>query len=51
MKQLLLQSKFLHKFFKNYYRSSNFFILLIINYKYNNLLKITLIFIITLRLL
>jgi len=37
-------------FVKNY-RSSIFFLLVIINYKYNNLLNITLIFIFTVKLL
>jgi hypothetical protein len=35
----------------SYNRSSTFFLLVIINYKYNNLLNITLIFIITVKLL
>jgi len=61
--QLLLESKFLHEFLKNYYSANYithyiitfifvkniigqiiFFLLVIINYKYNNLLNITLIF-------
>jgi len=66
---MLLESKFLHEFFLNYYLTNSItyciitfivvkiiigqiiFLLVIINYKYNNLLNITLIFIITLKLL
>jgi len=56
--QLILENKFLHEFLNFYYstnyinyRSSDFFFLVIINYKYNNFLNITLIFIITVKLL
>jgi len=37
--------------FVKYYRSSIFFLLVIINYKYNNLLNIILVVIITVKLL